>query len=772
MKYTGPASVKAFPLSFLVGLLRIVLGCIVLTSVPAELLSQTTTLHFPRLVTNGGSGGPTDDSELTGFRILNSGTTAESVTLTAYNCDGSLISGTGIVNPVSLYLAPGAVASQLDTSLFGAGLLNLKPVGWVKATGSGRLSGTFASLNNTLSMWNEALATSRTATSLVFAEVKDQGFNIVNPNASPANVQLQLRSSDGGVKAATPVIIPTNGAIAALAAALFPGTTIDSSDHMRVTSTNGLLGYQYFGASGQNVAGLNDQGFGSGARTFYALQYVVGGGYLSFLSLVNLDADSATVTLALSGTDGSPLGSAQVRTIPPFGKLYISDPAFFIDPGSTLTSGSVRVTSDGPRLIGVSTVRYTGVTQFALPLLSRPQNNVTFPYSNSTSANFSAGLILRNPASAAETLDIQLYNEDGSANLNHQMLLGPGSQVAVLLNELFPGLNGSGTVKITSSGSFLGSYLFLFVDTKGNLIWSAIPQNDHDLMRRAASDIDGDAKSDFTVFRPGAGLWFGLPSGTPGAYNVTPWGLATDIPVPGDYDGDGKVDVALWRPSTGVWYILPSSAHGAYTTTQWGLPDDMPFPGDYDGDGKTDIAVWRPSTGIWFILPSGAPGTFTAKQWGVTGDIAVPGDYDGDGKTDIAVWRPGTGVWYIVPSSSPETYASTQWGISSDTPVPADYDGDGKCDIAVWRSGSGVWYILPSGSPGSYAITQWGVSSDIPVPGDYDGDGRTDIAVWRSETGIWFVLPTSAPGSFTITYWGIAGDLPVSPLTRILGSIP
>ena len=143
------------------------------------------------------------------------------------------------------------------------------------------------------------------------------------------------------------------------------------------------------------------------------------------------------------------------------------------------------------------------------------------------------------------------------------------------------------------------------------------------LISRQPWDTDADGKSEITSWRPNNGIWYVLPSGSPGTFTATQWGMLNDIPVPGDYDGDGKADKAVWRPGNGDWYVLLSGTPGSYTSTQWGLSSDIPVSGDYDGDGKDDIVVYRPSTGIWYILKSGSPGIYTATQWGMTGDMPI-----------------------------------------------------------------------------------------------------------------------------------------------------
>jgi hypothetical protein len=89
--------------------------------------------------------------------------------------------------------------------------------------------------------------------------------------------------------------------------------------------------------------------------------------------------------------------------------------------------------------------------------------------------------------------------------------------------------------------------------------------------------------------------------------------------IDGDMDDDGKSDLIVWRSGNGIWYALPSKSPGSYTCTLWGLESDIIVAGDYDGDGKSDIAVWRPGNGIWYVRPSGTKGTYPAYGWGISG---------------------------------------------------------------------------------------------------------------------------------------------------------
>ncbi|HEY6596088.1 MAG TPA: VCBS repeat-containing protein [Asanoa sp.] len=268
---------------------------------------------------------------------------------------------------------------------------------------------------------------------------------------------------------------------------------------------------------------------------------------------------------------------------------------------------------------------------------------------------------------------------------------------------------------------------------------------------RVPGDVDGDGKTDRTLWDPSTGAWSSWATSSGRRATTGELGHPGDVPVPGDLDGDGRADRAVWRPSTGEW-LVPSGSAGVL-----GRTGDVPVAADYDGDGRADRAVWRPSTGEWFGL-----GDAGAGAWGRIGDVPVAGDFDGDGRADRALWRPSTGEWFVRSSAhgAPVLASGLRFGAAGDLPVTGDFDGDRRTDAALWTRSTATWTIRSSAT-GERTTAVVGAPGDTPVAGDFDGDGRADPATWQPTTGRWAILFSSTGALATTGVWGKAPQRPV-----------
>lgn len=238
-------------------------------------------------------------------------------------------------------------------------------------------------------------------------------------------------------------------------------------------------------------------------------------------------------------------------------------------------------------------------------------------------------------------------------------------------------------------------------------------------------DFDGDGKGDITVWRAAAGQpgYFYILRSSDNTFVAQNWGTGGDDPtVCRDYDGDGKTDFAVFRPGAqGAFYVLKSSDN-SFSATPWGTAQDVPIPADYDGDGKADVGVYsvnRSSGNSTFYLLLSGSNQFQATPFGIGGvDRVVTGDFDGDRKADLAVWRTSggdSGAWYYLRSSDNGFVAVGFGSGATDTPAPGDYDGDGKTDLAVFRPGAPSYFFIITSSNNVFAATPFGNTGDIPT---------------------------------------------------------
>lgn len=215
---------------------------------------------------------------------------------------------------------------------------------------------------------------------------------------------------------------------------------------------------------------------------------------------------------------------------------------------------------------------------------------------------------------------MQFYDQNG------RVLLQPNGQIVGIDKGLsFQGISFTDGTRIARVVIVLGNAPLSATNTDGvnGVDVAALDDfiySEPRAMEHHSGDFDGDGSPDLAVYRPSAGQWFILNSGS-NTVNIVRFGLDGDIPVDADFDGDKLNDIALYRPSSGIWFRLNSS-NGQFSAVQFGLAEDRPAPGDYDKDGKTDIALWRPSIGDYFVLNSGN-GLVQETHWGLNGDIPV-----------------------------------------------------------------------------------------------------------------------------------------------------
>jgi len=461
-------------------------GILQFTLAPADV---QLTLFYPRLVTTDRTGSGPDNSEYTGIAIANLDAADATLTFTAFDTTGARIAGPSVANPSSMTLKQGAQLPIVDFEVFGAGLAERKPTGWIKVESTvKKIVGFFLTFNGTLSFLDGADVSSTTLSSFILPEIEDVGFTQIhaaNPDASSATLTIDLLKADGTSRS-PPVTrtVSSNGALAASFAELFPGVAAASSDYLRVTSTRGVVPFQYLGKTGVYAEGLNGQDTAAGAATLYCPQYVVGGGvYRTTVSVVNLDSTSGTVSFRFIRDDGAQIGATRSVAIAARGKIYLTDPSFFVDAGNTLTQGYLEISSSGPRLTGSVVFSDPDRARFstALPLVARLQTAVIFSQVASNATYFT-GIALLNPGTADATVRIEVFDRNGILVRSGTQTIKAANRVARLLTQYFTDLAGvdisSGYIKAGADRGVAGFALFgtnNLTDPTQSLALSAVP---------------------------------------------------------------------------------------------------------------------------------------------------------------------------------------------------------------------------------------------------------------------------------------------------------
>jgi len=443
------------------------------------------TLYYPRLSTGSDAPPGSLAQEFVGLGIANLDPQTATVRFTAYNAAGEVVTGAGITNPVTRELASGRQLPVVDVDLFGTNLRESAAAGWVKIESSvEKLIGFFLMFNGTLTELDGADFTYTPLTSFLFTEIRRDGFtkiSIANPNAEPAVLDFILIGADGITRATASREVPANGSLSEdLFSGLFPGAIPEASAYVRVTSTKSVLPIELVGTEASDFASLYARNAVTGAPRLYCPQYVVGGGYASSISIVNVDSTSGFVTMRLFGDNGTQIGTTRTMNIEPLGKVLVTGPSYFDAQGPDpllMKQGYVEITGDGINLAGsvVFGDSLMNVFSAALPLSAGTDQSVVYGHISSDDLYYT-GLAIVNPGPNEANVTVNIIDADGTPAHTASLTIPAGCRIARTLTEIFPALIGqqrtSGYFTVNSDA---GVASFAVFGTHGLSLLSAIP---------------------------------------------------------------------------------------------------------------------------------------------------------------------------------------------------------------------------------------------------------------------------------------------------------
>ncbi len=456
--------------------------------------AAATTLFYPRLVSHSGS--MSETSESTGIAIVNLDSDDAELTIRAIEGKGSESTGPDMTNPVSMTLGPSEQIPIVDSQLFGSGVSDPDAIRWMKIESTrAKTAGFFLSFNDSLELLDGADVSTDTLSSFVFPEIMSTDnesetltkeaiadpftqIHVANPNAGPAAITFDLYGSDGTHGADVTHTVDPNGILAISIVDLFPTANVSSSSYIRASSDKPVVPFELLGKSGLYVHGLNGQDADGGATTLYSPQYVVGGSdFRSTLTVVNLDTVGGNVSFEFIGDSGVQIGTTVIRVISPKGKIYITAQDFFLPTPDVLTEGYVRITSDGPRLVGAIVFGDQNQSEFstALPLVSVLIDSMIFGQVASNDTYFTGAAFL-NPNDMAATATIDVFDRDGNLIASTMRVIAAGRRVSLLLTQYLPELEGriisSGYIRVTVDKGLASFALFGTIDLS---VLSAVP---------------------------------------------------------------------------------------------------------------------------------------------------------------------------------------------------------------------------------------------------------------------------------------------------------
>ena len=349
---------------------------------------------------------PQSATVFTGIAFL--AKTGMSVVLRAFDGNGNLVAGPGVRNPSSITLAAGQQYAKLVSELFGLQSFD----GWIEADASAPGLGIFVATGSWDMLQLDGTVPRDPSADFVLPHGAALAV-LVNPSGRPATVTL----TDFASAQTQSLTIPARGKI-----------VMPLAGAVRVRSSEPLA-----------TAGIP---VSDAQSTLVFPQAVVGGGYSSTLSLVNIGTApaNATVTFGTASANISLPANAAAR-------VSISD--LLKLSGDTIRTGAVRVTSmslfgASPSLIGILDIQNS--SGGASVAAKATGTDFTFPYVANANGFFTGLAFATGSEPAKITIDV--YSADGGTPKSASITLAANQQFSALLSDL-----------VAASAAQLGGYV-------------------------------------------------------------------------------------------------------------------------------------------------------------------------------------------------------------------------------------------------------------------------------------------------------------------------
>ena len=393
--------------------------CALCMAVEGEALAQSI-LHFPRVISSEGV--------FTGLAISNPTPSLVTVTFTALNPDGSLLSESGVENPVSISIPAGGQYSRVYPEIFGT---ETPFNGWIEAaSATSGLTGFFLNGNSALSDLDGA-AVGAPLSEFLFPLVSEDGIgvteiSVVNPSPELASATATLFSGDGSILGSAPLVVPARGLLRQTLTDVFESIDLSQASHVRVMADRPLAGLELVAdfqlpeapTLRRESVMLSGQPVESSSTSILS-QFITGAGWISHVGVVNAGGIGQEVTLTAYQTGGAVWsGETNPARIPlqPNESFRLSAEELFGFPSGELRLGWIEVESDLGQVATFIGLGNLTASSFALvsgtDVVTASKDLVFAAYADRDP--FFTGLTLNNAGTEDATVDLFVIRDDGT----------------------------------------------------------------------------------------------------------------------------------------------------------------------------------------------------------------------------------------------------------------------------------------------------------------------------------------------------------------------